>query len=334
MNMLGSIELLPKQCADAWQAMKKEKLPSAYRDINKIVIFGMGGSLLGMDVIKNLFASELKVPIALVNDYNIPACVDKKTLVILSSYSGSTEETTTVAKTILSRTKKVFVITTGGYLANFAQKKKLPAYFIKPRYNPSKQPRIALGYSIVGQLSLLNKLNLIKISDKHIAAVVNFLLKKQTTQKKQALALAKKIKNHIPILAASEFLLGNAHVLANQINENGKNFCAYFPIPEMNHHLMEGLSHPQSNKKNLYFIFLNSSLYHERNQRRHDITKKIIKRNKLKYFEYKEKAKNKFLQSFSVLQWGSFLSFFLAQANKIDPSPIPWVDYFKNALQK
>ncbi|MFA6027400.1 MAG: SIS domain-containing protein [Patescibacteria group bacterium] len=333
-NMLGSIEMLPKQCQDAWQAMKKIKLPKTYKAINKVAVFGMGGSIIGMDVIKNLFSAEIKIPVILVNDYQIPARIDNNTLAILSSYSGSTEETVAAAKNILRKTKKVFVITSGGYLAKFAAQHNLPAYIINPRFNPCNQPRIALGYSVVSQIALLSKLNVLKVTEKDINNLARFLSAQQKKQKKQTLNLAKKIKNHILILAASEFLLGNAHVMANQINENGKNFAAYFPIPELNHHLMEGLSNPKSNKNNLFFIFLNSSLYHSRVKKRYAITQKVLEKNSIKYFEQTENAKNKLLQSFSILQWGAFLSFYLAIANKIDPSPIPWVNYFKDALKK
>ena len=333
-NMLGSIDLLGQQCLDAWQAMKNIKLPASYRQINKVVLFGMGGSLLGMDVIKNLFAHELKVPVLIINDYFLPAYVDNNTLAILSSYSGGTEETVLAAKKILGKTKKVFVITTGGFLQKFANQQRLPMYLINPQYNPCNQPRMALGYSLVGQISLFNKLGLIKIQDADIANIAKFLAQNIRANKQLAQQQAKKIKNKVPVFVASEFLLGNAHIVANQTNENGKNMATYFPIPELNHHLMEGLGNPRANQKNFIFILINSSLYYPRNRKRYAITKKVLAKNKVANLEVKLSARNKILQSFAVLQWGSYLSFYLSQANKIDPSPIPWVDYFKNELQK
>jgi hypothetical protein len=40
--------------------------------------------------------------------------------------------------------------------------------------------------------------------------------------------------------AAAEHLAGNAHIAANQMNENAKRFAGYFLVPELNHHLMKG----------------------------------------------------------------------------------------------
>lgn len=333
-NMLGSIDLLNQQCLDAWQAMKSIKLPASYHQINKVVLFGMGGSLLGMEVIKNLFADQLKVPVLIINDYFLPSYIDNNTLAILSSYSGGTEETVFAAQNILKKTKKVFVITTGGFLQKFAHQHRLPTYLINPRYNPCNQPRMALGYSLVGQMSVFNKLGLIKIQDADIKNLAFYLSQHARKNKELAKQQVKKIKNKVPIFVASEFLLGNVHIAANQTNENGKNMAAYFPLPELNHHLMEGLGNPRTNQKNLIFILINSHLYYPRNRKRYAITKKVLAKNKVAYLELKLSAHNKILQSFAVLQWGSYLSFYLSQANKIDPSPIPWVDFFKNELQK
>lgn len=333
-NMIGSIAVLSKQCADAWQAMKKIDIPPTYKKIDKIVLFGMGGSLLGMEVVKNLFVEQLKVPVMIVNDYQMPAYVNRNTLAILSSYSGATEETIFAANKIRQKTKKIFIITTGGTLAAYAKKNKMPIYLINPQYNPCGQPRMAVGYSIMAQLGLCKKLGLIKIEDKEINNLINYLEKNKKNLQQSARKTAKKIKNTFPIFIASEFLLGNAHILANQTNENGKNMAAWFAIPELNHHLMEGLSNPKTNKHNLTFIFINSPLYYLRNQKRYKITQTVLRKNKINFFEFQPPAKSKLLQSFAVLEWGSFLSYYLALANKIDPSPIPWVDYFKNALQK
>ncbi|MFH0818515.1 MAG: SIS domain-containing protein [Patescibacteria group bacterium] len=333
-NMLGSIAMFGEQINHSWQDMKKIKLPRNYEKVNKIVLCGMGGSLLGMDVVKNLFFDQIKVPIEIVNRYDTPAYIDSKTLVILSSYSGSTEEVVSASQKILKKTKNIFIVTTGSTLATLAQQKKIPAYIIDPVYNPCQQPRIAVGYTITAVLALLKKIKVIKISDQQIQETILYLKKNQTKLEIMAFKQAIFLKKYIPVLVASEFLLGNAHVATNQINENGKNMAMYFAIPELNHHLMEGLANPKQNKNNLYFVLINSHLYYVRNRTRYEVTKKVLTQNKIKFLEFKPMAGNKLLQSFEVLQWGGYLSFYLAINNNIDPSPIPYVDYFKHELKK
>ena len=64
----------------------------------------------------------------------------------------------------------------GGPLAKWAQTKKIPAYiFDDAAGNPSQQPRMGLGYSVFGQLALLVKLGLVRLSDQEIREAVKFL---------------------------------------------------------------------------------------------------------------------------------------------------------------
>ena len=60
--------------------------------------FGYGRISTGADVIRSVFASELKVPVLIVNNYDLPAWVDNRLWVIASSYSGNTEEAENAAK--------------------------------------------------------------------------------------------------------------------------------------------------------------------------------------------------------------------------------------------
>lgn len=333
-NLLASIELLGKQCEAAWREVKKIKIPAAYRGMENIVVSGMGGSALGGHLIQALFADQLKAPIEVVRGYDLPAYVGPKTLLILSSYSGNTEETLAAARIGQKRKAKIVGLATGGKLANFLRANNYPAYIFKPTYNPSNQPRMGLGYSIFGQLGLLVKCGMIKINEQEVGDAIKslsnspFLKGIENTTQKFAVAL----KNKIPIIVASEFLLGNGHIMANQINENAKCFATYFELPELNHHLMEGLKNPAASKKNMIFLLINSGLYLPRNQKRYKILKTVLAKNKINFLEYCPTEKNKLLQAFKILSLGSYLSFYLAMAYTLDPSPVPWVDFFKKQL--
>lgn len=137
----------------------------------------------------------------------------------------------------------------------------------------------------------------------------------------------------MPVLLSSNDFLGNLHVLANQLQENAKNFAAYYALPEMNHHLIEGLSHPDLLKKFL-FIFLPSNLLPSRLKKRFKITKNILGKKNLKSINVDLKGKDFLSQSFYLLTLGSFVSFYLAVLNQKDPQKIPLVDYFKKQLSK
>jgi glucose/mannose-6-phosphate isomerase len=327
-NLLGSIELLDKQCANAWQGVKKIKIPANYRNVENIVISGMGGSALGGHLIQSLFADKLKKPLEVVRGYALPSYVGPKTLVIFSSYSGNTEETLSAARDAKKRKAKIMGLSAGGKLEKFLRDNKYPTYIFETTYNPSNQPRTGLGYSIFGQIGLLKKCRVLEVSNQEMEKTLKTLRDKNNS----AESFATKLKNKIPVLVASEFLAGSAHIMANQINENAKTFAAYFELPELNHHLMEGLKNPATNKKNLLFLLLNSNLYLPRNQKRYKILKNVLTKNRIDFVEYFPVAKNKILQSFETLSFGSYLSFYLAMNYNLDPSPVPWVDFFKKQL--
>ena len=156
-NMLGSLQSLGKQAEQVWQQAKGLKIPIDYKKVNRVVVCGMGGSAIGADVVRSVFASELKIPVQIVNDYSPPAFVDNKTLVIASSYSGNTEEVGNALKLAKVRKAKLIIISAGGNLQTFAKKNKIPAFIFTTENNPCNSPRMGLGYSIIGQLALFSK---------------------------------------------------------------------------------------------------------------------------------------------------------------------------------
>ena len=338
-NVLGSVEALPDQCLHAWEEASKVKVPENFRKVEKLVMTGMGGSGLGARVIESVFQNQLKIPLTRVNNYALPPFVDQQTLVICSSYSGSTEEVVENVKQALAKKAKTMVVATGGPVIKLALKYHLPYYQIRPTYNPSQQPRMAVGYSIIGQLALANRAGIIKLTDKKVKKVV--LVMRQTQQplkidiaeaKNLAKKLAKKMYNKMIAYAAARHLSGPIHVVKNQLNENAKTFAARFDIPELNHHLMEGLRFPKKNQDNLFFFLANSKLYHPRIQERMVLTQEVIEKNKVPVYLWQATAKSRLEQAFELIQFGAFVNFYLSMLYGIDPAPIPWVDYFKAKL--
>lgn len=339
-NMLESVNALPKQIKHAWKIVNKIAVPDEYQSVNKIIICGMGGSSLGGHVIRSLFADQLKVPIFLRRDYYLPNWVDEKTLVVLSSYSGNTEEVISCAEQTLKRKLKTLGISSNGKLAQLAEKNNFPLYQIEPQYNQCGQPRMAIGYSVFGQVALFSKAGLLNIQESNIDKLVDFLEenKKNYWQNTDTAAniakkTAGKIKGKVINFVASQHLRGAIHVWNNQTNENSKNFSNFFFIPEMNHHLMEGLKYPETNKKILAFLFINSSHYSDRIKKRFELTQDVVNKNKIETIKINLNGKDKVEDAFQLIQLGGYVSFYLSILNSLNPAPIPWVDYFKNKLK-
>lgn len=335
-----TIQKYPDQLRQAWEEARGIDLPNDYKNVQNVVFCGMGGSALGARIVKAYAAELLEVPFEIYNEYRMPSYVNDKTLVVISSYSGSTEETLSNLESAKRKRAKIFGITTGGKLAQELHDANIPCYIFDPKSNPSGQPRLSIGYAIGAVCALLASLSFMKITDdeiyKAIAAMKEAVkhYSDETAAENTAYNLSQKLVNHIPILVASEHLFGSAYTVKNQFNESAKTFCALFDLPELNHHLMEGLKNPPSNKDNLYFVFFSSHLYSPRVLKRYPLTQEVVSKNEIQHTIFAPSSSDKLSQVLETLVFGSFTVYYLTRSYDIDPIAIPWVDYFKEALAK
>lgn len=340
-RMRDSISQLPMQFRQVWRDLKKLRLPGSYGQVTKVMVSGMGGSGLGGRLADSLFSDRLTIPLQHIHDYQIPQSVDSKTLFYVSSYSGNTEEPIATYHRARKRGAKLFVFAAAGKLAALARKDKVPAYFFEEKHNPCSQPRMGLGYSLTPIIRLLTRLGFLRFSEREFEQTVRVLEKQRKRwgvevpqNRNAAKKLSASLVGKLVAIIASEFLSGNAQIFSNQINENGKNFATNFIIPELNHHLLEGLVNPRSKNRDLVFLFIESGLYQKENSRRHEITKEVAERLGIKCLRHRLVSRTRIEQSFELLMLGSYVSFYLAMLNRVDPSPIPWVDYFKKQLSR
>jgi len=339
--VLDTIKKYPNQLRQAWEEINELNLPENFKNPKNVVVCGMGGSALGARMVDSLIFDEAGIPIEIFNQYHVPNYVNKETFFISYSYSGNTEEAVSCLNEAIKKDAKIFGITTGGNLETILTANNLEKYIFKPENNPSGQPRMAVGYSVGAIMALFSKLNISKFSDSDIdnsiSAMKNAMndfgedINKQENQSKM---IAKKIHGKGILIVASEHLVGTAHTIKNQLNESAKTFSALFELPELNHHLLEGLKNPKSMKKEFIFLFINSNLYSDRVQKRYPLTQEVIKKNGYQYEEFIPSSNKKIEQLFETLVFGSLVSYYLSKNYGINPNEIPWVDYFKQQLEK
>lgn len=331
-DVYGSTGFFIDQCRQIHEIVESYNFNHNYENIKNIVFSGMGGSAYGAHIVSSLFKDNLSLPAIYINsDYNLPGFVDPDdTLVFLTSYSGGTEETISSFNTAKAVGCKMTGLTTGGNLAGLLSENKNDFVKFDPKYNPSGQPRLGTGYIILGTIEMLKKMKLLSITSKEILNAVDDTDKNKKEIQKTAKDLAKKIYGKIPVIFAASHLSGNAHVIRNQFNETAKSFAGYNILPELNHHLMEGLKNPTN--KNLATLFLESDFYPERIKKRLSLTREVVQKNNIEILYYKALGKSQLGQSLELLLLGGYLTFYLAILYGQDPSIIPWVDYFKEKL--
>lgn len=340
-NGLRSIEELSSQIKQAWEETRAISFPDSYKNVRNVVVAGMGGSAYGTHVIQTLFKDELKVPVFSIPDYTLPAWVNSDTLVVLSSYSGNTEETLAAGLDAQKKGALITGIASGGKLAEFLKANNYPGYIYQATYNPCNVPRYALGYSVFGQMALLERTGLLPLSQDDYEEVLSVIAEVQLTMsadisqdKNFAKLLAYECVQRLPVVVVAEHLEGAGHVVANAFNETAKTYSEYRVIPELNHHLMEGIGISGLDESFLLFLTVDSTLYHHSNRTRITLTEQVIEKNKREYKHLTLRSSTKIGQVFELLALGAYATYYLAMLNNENPTPNPWVDWFKEQLKK
>ena len=335
-----SVVQFANQCRQVVADTKRLKLPSAYRQVDNVVINGMGGSGLGTDVLLSAFAAHLRCPVVLTHDYIVPNFVGPRTLYLACSYSGNTEEVLAALRHAHSCRAKIAAMSAGGRLAQTARRLKLPAYVYATPHNPSGQPRLGLGYSMLGVWALLGKAGVLPYTEK---LVHQFLAATESasrrfaptvlTSRNRAKLLALALHGRLPLIISGNPLSGVSHTFANQCHESAKHLTAHLTLPELNNHLLEGLKHPTA-ARTLATVLIESPNDLPAVRRRIAVTAQVFARHRIPVLRYRTARGPWIAQAGEALQLGVYTSWYLAALNGVNPQAIPWVDFFKAQLAK
>ena len=123
----------------------------------------MGGSAIGGDLVRSYLSGKLSVPVTINRSYDLPSFANERTLVIASSYSGTTEETLSAFEQAVAKKLPILCITTGGTLMERAQVLGLPSII----FPPGMQPRAALACSFAPILLALEQLGMM-MGEQHV----------------------------------------------------------------------------------------------------------------------------------------------------------------------
>lgn len=338
-NMLGLLRDFPDQCRYAYEISRRAQIPAQGKDYNKIVFAGLGGSAIGADLIKAYLYFESRLPIGVCREYELPACVDERTLVFICSYSGNTEETLSAYNQAKEKKGVVIAISSGGRLKELAQKDKYTFIEI-PQGLP---PRCSLGYLSIVPLGVLAKMGLCK----DVAAALNQMTRSLEELRDNnllpSIASADNIAKFVTSKIYNKFTAvysAGVHFdvcatrFRGQIAENSKALASSHVFPEMNHNEIVGWQNPVQLLKNCVVIILRDKGMHPRVAKRMDITKEILKKQKIEVIEIWSRGDDLLTRIFSLIHIGDYVSYYLAIAYGIDPTPVDRITYLKNQLAK
>lgn len=328
----------PDQISEVLENFNPKKLKIDQKEINNVVCFGMGGSAIASDVIKDVLSDRLNIPVNVVRGYESPNYCNEKTLVIGCSYSGNTEETLSAINAVKNNNSQIAVVTSGGELSKLAKKNK----WFEMKVPGKLPPRQAFGYLFFSILVLLCKLKACNVENKEIKSLVKLSktvgrrnYDKTTSDRILSKELARQIRNKIPIIYAPAPYLGSVAMRwKTQMQENSKSMAFHNVIPEMNHNEIVGWEMENKSLNNFIVIFLQCEDMPKKIVERIQLTKNIIKSRGVSIAEIYAEGKTKLEKAVSLIILGDWISYYLALFYNKNPETILNIDYLKSELKK
>lgn len=334
-NMLAEMNGLPEQLLSAWKEAEAMPLPE-FSGVKKVLIAGMGGSAIGASLLKAYAAPLSSVPIEVHRDYGLPAWADgPDTLVIVSSHSGNTEETLSAMETALERGCSLLSISTGGKLAELAEKNGTDHWI----FNHKGQPRAAVGYSFCLLLNVFYRLRFLADPWEEIqdaVAEMNNQVGRLTPEvpdhdNPAKLMAGQMIDRWVSVFGA-DLLTPVARRWKGQVSEIAKAWGQFEALPEADHNTLAGVVNPEEVLSKTIVLFLQAESNHPRNQRRIELTKKNFMIEGINTVLIKAKGDTRLAQMWTLIQFGDYTAYYLAMAYDVDPTPVAAIENLKREL--
>ena len=296
---------------------------------------GLGGSGIGAQIVKSWIFDKISLPIETVSDYDLPAFANDKTLVILNSYSGNTEETLSALDQAREKGAQIAVMAGGGKLLEQAQQHG-DIFIQVPK---AIQPRMAVFYSFRALVELLVAYNLTDSSAigeieqvvPGLEAAIGQWTKDVPTAENPAKQLAEKLVGKTPIIYSGPLMAAAAYKWKISVNENAKNTAWWNTLPEFNHNEFIGWSsHPV--EKPFAVVDLLSSFEHPRTLQRFEVTDRLLSGMRPKAINVEAHGASVLEQLLYLVLFGDFVTIYMGILNGVDPSPVELVERFKKEL--
>ncbi len=305
------------------------------RPIVNIVVAGMGGSALAALLVKAWLKAEIAVPFEIVRDYDLPSYVGENTLVIVSSYSGNTEETLSALEQAEKKGAQLGIITAGGTLLDIAAGYRV-AHVPLPQH---LQPRMAIIYNLRALVELLVNFKVIGIEKLDEIKATGGWLKSESERWASDVSIDKNYAKQLALLAVGKTPVFYGGALTAPVaynwkiswNENAKNVSFWNEFPEFNHNEFIGwTSHPV--EKPFAIFDLVSSFEHPQILKRFEVSDRLLSGQRPKSTVVNLAGESVIEQ----LLWGSiladFVSIYVAILNGVDPTPVQLIEKLKHEL--
>jgi glucose/mannose-6-phosphate isomerase len=332
--MLSLVAALPDQLAASEEMLEEVVLPEGMAR-SRILLCGMGGSAAAGELARGVFAGH-PFFFAVNRDYRLPGWVDADTLLIFSSYSGDTEETLSVWEEARHRRPDgpAVVLTSGGSLAEAAREARVPV-LILPGGLP---PRASLGFGLGCLFRLLGRLGMVEGVEAELNEAIAVLRQGNETLGPAAPAstarrLARRLYGKLLLIYTATGLAEAAALrLKAQVNENAKALAYTATLPELDHNEIVGWEVPSRVRAETFVLALRDRQDHPRVQRRFELTRSILGARVPGWEEHESRGASAVARALSLVQFGDYLSVYLAEAGGVEATPVKAIESLKVRL--
>jgi glucose/mannose-6-phosphate isomerase len=331
-DMLGKIKSFPGQLlagfdlgSDAWRSVKAAPRVA--------VIAGMGASATGGDLLRLYLFGRSRVPVFVFRDFEIPLFAGRDSLVVVSSYSGDTEEALSCLDGAIAQGAYAVCVTSGGRLLREARSRSLP-HVVLPAGFP---PRASMGYSFSALLALAWKVGLCADPSRELRECAEYL--EETSLRysndasgNEASSLAADLGSRIPVICCSGALDAVGLRWKNQFCENSKRLAFVSVFPEANHNDVMGWERCE--------IPLEAAIVVLRTADEHPSVAQVLSqvgevfRGKAHFSgEFWGRGSSLLSRMFSLILLGDYASYYLALRSGVDPTPIATIEKIKSLFR-
>ncbi len=327
-DMMAQIESFPNDLARSLQS------PVEYSwEPDSVCICGMGGSAIGGEIVANYLERESDRPTSVVRGGSFPRWVDERTLVIIISYSGNTEESLRMFRRAVQKGWGTVGITSGGALMQLCQEYDSECMEVPKGY----QPRAALGHLLGAIATVIEGAEIVDLASEMTRLVsplkdqVDELRWGVPSDRNVAKKIALQLSDRVPVIYSTPMLSAASSRWQTQLNENAKMMAFGGIFPECNHnHLVAWVESKQRN--DFIPVFIKGTRDSPDDIGIMDKTIDYLSETGIDPLVIWAKGRSEIHNVLSAIVMGDFVSYYLAMLKEVNPLPVRCIQELKSRL--
>jgi len=298
-------------------------------EFDNVMICGMGGSAIGGDIITGCVVNDSKYPVSVHRFPELPHWVNERTFMIISSYSGNTDETLSMYDQAVKKKCQIVILTSGGKLKKLGEEHGDRIIYMSPGVQPRSAIGLVVGYSAV----IIDKIcgtNCVSELKKLLPSLRRYR-DELSGEESEAWEIARAVHGRVPIIYATAGIYPSATRWKSQINENSKTMAFAGSVPEFNHNEISGWSEGELRDKCLP-VFLYEAAASKTIRKMADASISSMKEYGQDVRVVNVKGKTTMERILRSMMIGDYVSLYLAHLRGVDPVNVPSIIELKRRL--